>query len=185
MRHEPLVPPGAPVARPDIGEPLSVAGEERRAVRPCAAPGAFATRVVGRGRAQLEAGCLLRTTQARHDRIEGRPASSRRRFLGLEALVHGRMGGHGGDPPPLERRRSVAFVGGPAEVFERAQQREAGDDEVDRRPRVDRGDERRRQSRLRRMIAGVARVPPGPVEPVERLSSGIGHRRSIGVARPG
>jgi hypothetical protein len=33
------------------------------------------------------------------------------------------------------------------------------------------------------MIAGVARVAPGPVEPLERLPTGIDHDRRIGGGR--
>ena len=68
---EPFVPPGAPVALEDRGDPVAVPGEEARAVGSGTAPGRFAAGEVGRGRAQLGSGRLLRPAQARGQWVEG------------------------------------------------------------------------------------------------------------------
>lgn len=74
-------------------------------------------------------------------------------------------------------------LGRRGEVLERAQMGEGGEDEVSGGPWVDGSHERGRTIRLGPMIAGVARVAPGPVEPLERLPTGIDHDRRIGAGR--
>ena len=68
-------------------------------------------------------------------------------------------------------------------MLQRAQMGERGEKEVGGGPRVDGGPERGRVVFLGPMIAGIAGVAPGPVQPIERLPTGIDHERRIGAGR--
>ena len=86
------------------------------------------------------------------------------------------MGGDGRGQPGLERDGSIRVgPGDPGQVLEGAQIGQVGVDEVRRRARVGGGDELGGEVGFSSVVAGVARVAPCPVEPIEGLSSGIGH----------